>query len=183
MAECGLTNGLEDFQALVDRHRRSIYGLAYRLTGNREDAEDLLQESLLEAFRGFRRFHPGTRFDRWVYQIMTHTFIDKFKRRRRLETVSLEEVGAGEMPECVNPGNDPQEALQRQAWSEPVRQALDSLSPEFRAVVMLCDAQGLSYEEASRTLRCSLGTVRSRLHRAREILRNRLQPSLGRREK
>jgi RNA polymerase sigma-70 factor (ECF subfamily) len=165
-------NWLDDFQALVERHQAAVYRVAYRLAGKREDAEDLVQESLIEAFQAFDRFRIGTRFDRWVFNIMTRTYIDKFRRRKRLSTVSFEEVSDERNPtQPADSTADPQQVLDRETWSESVQVGLNRLPPEFRAVVVLCDAQGFSYEEASRALRCPVGTVRSRLHRARGQLR------------
>jgi len=169
----------DDFQVLVAAHRAGLWRVAYRLTGNRDDAEDLLQESLIEAFQAFGRFQMGTAFERWVYRIMTRTFIDKFRRRKRLGSVPLEEISRhGQMSQLADFSMDPQQISERTEWSEPVQAALSRLAPAFRAVVIMCDAEGLSYEEASRVLACPMGTVRSRLHRARDQLRSWLRPVL-----
>jgi len=179
MKESRQENLARDFQALVARHQAPMYRVAYRLAGNRDDAEDLVQETLVEAFQAFGRFQMGTRFDQWLYRIMTRNYIDKFRRRRRLPSVSLEDVGsAEESQELADIAGDPQGILDRSSYSEPVQEALDRLSPEFRAVVVLCDVQGLSYEEASRVVGSPVGTVRSRLHRAREQLRAWLRPMI-----
>jgi RNA polymerase sigma-70 factor (ECF subfamily) len=171
---------LQDFQALVSSYREAVYRVAYRLTGNRDDAEDLLQESLIEAFQAFARFHPGTRFDRWVGRIMTRTYIDFFRRRKRVETLPFDET-KGEGAATPAEGEfDPEEMLERMSRNEAVQRALDRLRPEFRAAVVLCDVQGFSYEEASWSLRCPVGTLRSRLHRGREQLRGLLRPLLER---
>lgn len=176
----GRANGLDDFQALVTGYRDAIFRLACRLTGNRDRAEDLVQESLIEAFQAFDHFRIGTHFDRWVYQIMTRTFIDKFKRRKGVNAISFEDVAQGEdSPHLADSRNSPHEMLDRVSWSAQLQEALGRLSPEFRAAVILCDAQGLSYEEASQVLGCPVGTVRSRLHRARDQLRARLTQRLG----
>jgi len=170
-------NGLDDFQALVAGYQDAIYRVAYRLTGHPEDAEDLVQESLIEAFQAFGRFRLGTRFDHWLYRIMTRNYIDRFRRRRRLDTVSLEEVSRdGETGDFADSSSDPQALLEKNQWSESLQAALAQLTPDFRAVVVLCDAQGLSYEETSKVLGCPIGTVRSRLHRARCQLRTWLRP-------
>jgi RNA polymerase sigma-70 factor (ECF subfamily) len=171
---------LDDFQALVAAHQAGIYRLGYRLTGNRDDAEDLVQEALIEAFQAFGRFRAGTHFDRWVYRIMTRTYIDKFRRRKRFDPVPLDDAALnGDRPELTDSSSDPQQVLERTMTSAPVQEALDRLPPEFRAAVVLCDVQEASYEEAARALGCPVGTVRSRLHRARHLLRNWLQPLLA----
>lgn len=162
----------DDFQVLVTAYQAPIFRVAYRLTGNRDDAEDLVQETLIEAYAAFGRFHPGTRFDQWIYRIMTRNYIDRYRRRKRMETVSIEQaLEDGAAMDFPDSASDPQQVLDRNVWSEPIQKALERLSPDFRAVVVLCDVQELSYEEASRVLRCPVGTVRSRLHRARAQLR------------
>lgn len=171
---------LAEFQALVAAYQDAIYRVAYRLAGNREDAEDLVQESLIEAFQAFNRFHIGTRFDQWVYRIMTRNYIDKFRRRKRVTIVPFEDGSDDfQFAELADCSNDPQKVLDRKVWSEAVQIALDKLGPEFRAVVVLCDVQGLSYEEASQVVGCPVGTIRSRLHRARAQLRASLRPEFG----
>ena len=161
------------FEALAERHRGAIYGLAYRLTGNRDDAEDLVQDTLIEAFRAFARFTAGTRFDRWVCQIMTRNFIDSRRRSRVRRCVPLDDVSNG--MGLSDRAADPQAIVESRAREARLQEALNQIPPEFRAAVMLCDGQGFSYEEASRALRCPVGTVRSRLHRAREQLRQLLR--------
>jgi RNA polymerase sigma-70 factor (ECF subfamily) len=177
MAKRRETAGLGDFRALVEGHRDTIYHLAYRLTGNRDDAEDLVQDSLVEAFSAFARFSVATRFDRWVYRIMIHNHIDKWRRRRGRETVPLEEM---ESQLEASSAETPQAALEQIERGERVHRALAQLSPESRAAVVLCDGQGFSYEEAGQVLRCPVGTVRSRLHRARRQLRQWLAELDGR---
>lgn len=172
--------GLGEFQALVAAYQDAIYRVAYRLSGNREDAEDLAQESIIEAFQAFHHFRVGTRFDQWVYRIMTRNYIDKFRRRKRVTIIQLDDTGQEyQMAELADCSSDPQEVLDKKVWSESVQIALDRLGPEFRAVVVLCDIQGLSYEEASQVIGCPVGTVRSRLHRARAQLRASLRPEFG----
>jgi len=171
----------DDFQMLAAGHRARLWRVAYRLAGNRDDAEDLLQESLIEAFQAFGRFRLGTCFERWVYRIMTRTHIDKFRRRKRVGSVPLEEMAPdGKTAQLADSSMDPQQISGKNEWSEPVQAALDRLAPEFRAVVIMCDAEGLSYQEASQALGCPIGTVRSRLHRARDQLRTWLRPLLQR---
>ncbi len=163
----------ESFEALVRRHGPAIYRMAYRMTGNEADAEDLTQDAVLEAFRAFRKFQPGTHFDRWIYRIMTRTFIDSVRRRRRHPTISLEQP---EVRPPVEPGDHPDEAMARAEVSQQVHRVLATLPPEFRQTVILVDLEDLSYEEAARIMGCAVGTVRSRLHRGRCLLRERLRP-------
>jgi RNA polymerase sigma-70 factor (ECF subfamily) len=183
MGKVRQTDGLDDFQALVAAHKSGIFRLAYRLTGNRDDAEDLVQESLIEAFRTFDRFQVGTHFDRWVYRIMLRNYIDLYRRRKRLKAASWEELDPeGDSLLAADPAADPQQVIEKAAWSELLQVALARLPPGFRATVVLCDIEGLSYEEASRAMGCPVGTVRSRLHRARDLLRTWLRPLIAAQE-
>jgi RNA polymerase sigma-70 factor (ECF subfamily) len=190
MVETGVQSGetgahrLAAFEELVRRHLRSIYRVAYRLTGDPDDAEDLMQEAVAEAFRAFDRYQPGTFFDRWVYRIMRRTHIDWIRRRGRRPEVSFD-APAATAPDgdplsarLGDTGHDPQQLIERRDLAGPVQAALDALPAEFRTVVVLADIEGLSYDEIAAVAACPVGTVRSRLHRAREALRSALQPYL-----
>jgi RNA polymerase sigma-70 factor (ECF subfamily) len=178
----------ESFEALVRAHQRALFHFALRLTRNELDAEDLLQESLLKAFRSFDRFAPGTAFDRWVYRIVYHMFIDIYRHRKRapIHPMSLDEPIATEdsaihrdVPDCRY---NPEDLALTGEFHQELKDALAALSPEFRGAVVLCDVQGLSYEEIAQIMSCSIGTVRSRIHRGRRQLRDRLGPYLGARK-
>ena len=177
---------LAAFEELLGRHMRSIYRVAYRLAGNADDAEDLMQEAVAEAFRAFDRYQPGTYFDRWVYRIMRRTHIDWLRRRGRRPEVSLDAPTAGDGdPLLARFGDveaDPQHLTEARDLDGPIQAALDGLPPEFRTVVVLADIEGLSYDEIAAAAACPVGTVRSRLHRAREALRDALRPYLSRRK-
>ncbi len=166
----------ELFESLVTEQWQLIYRIAFRLTGNRAEADDLTQDAVLEAFRAFHRFQPGTRFDRWIARIMTHTFIDGTRRRRRRVLVSLDEPDA---PNVADPEPGPEETTSQQELHDAIQAALTTLPPEFRTVVVLVDLEGHSYEEAGRIMGTPIGTIRSRLHRARQLLRRSLGPVLG----
>lgn len=175
------------FEALVRRHQDRLYGFAYRLAGNRDDAEDLLQQSLIEAYAAFDRFEIGSHFDRWVFRIMHHTFLDTVRRRPRWAMESLDAAwenadGGGESTrrDVPDPRSGPETELMAKTLSEPLQRALDALPSDFRSVVVLADMQELSYEEVARVLGCPVGTVRSRLHRARNLLRRALLGDAGR---
>lgn len=173
---------LAAFEELYQRHLRQIYRVAYRLTGNHDDAEDLAQEALLEAFRAFDRYRPGTYFHRWVFRIMTRTYIDRLRRRARRPEVSLDAPagpeGESRLGLLGDSRDDPQYLTETGGLDGTVQAALDRLPPEFRTVVVLADIEGLSYDEIASVVGCPVGTVRSRLHRGREALRNALRPYL-----
>ncbi len=155
---------------LVEEHADSVYRLAFRLSGNQQDAEDLTQETFMRVFRNLKSYKPGT-FEGWLHRITTNLFLDMARHRAKIRMEALpedyERVPGTEMtPEQVyNVANlDP--ALQ---------EALDELSPEFRVPVVLCDVVGMSYEEIGKTLGVKMGTVRSRIHRGRSQLRDSLE--------
>lgn len=161
----------EAFAALLTACWDRAYRLAYHLTGRRPDAEDLLQQAVEEAWRAFGRFQPGTRFDSWLFRIIHNSYIDRVRRDRRrrmfsLDDLTAERAGTSDAPAAAADG----------LLDGPVLRALQLLPPPFRAVVVLVDLEGLSYEEAAAVLRCPVGTVRSRLHRARLALREWLRP-------
>jgi RNA polymerase sigma-70 factor (ECF subfamily) len=155
---------------VVREHADRVYRLAYRLTGNQHDAEDLTQETFVRVFRSLASYRPGT-FEGWLHRITTNLFLDMVRRRARIRMEALPDdsdriAGTGPEPEQVFSDTHLDPALQR---------ALDQLPPEFRAAVVLCDVEGLSYEEIGATLEVKLGTVRSRIHRGRAALRAALE--------
>jgi len=167
----------------VRQHERQIYRVAFRLAGSQEEAQDLVQDALLEAFRDFARFEPGSRFDRWIFRIMSNTQIDKVRRRGKLVFESLDtpwgsEAGEAVAREIPDSAAGPEEQLLQNELEAPLQRALDALPPDFRTVVILSDIEGLTYEEISATLHCPIGTVRSRLSRARNQMRKLLGPHL-----
>ncbi len=168
------------FGRLLAAHQDKLYRVAFRMTGHSEDAQDLLQDALLEAYRSFKKFQRGTYFDKWLYRIMTNTFIDRQRHRKRVGRVeSLDAPVMGESGE-VGPreiadwASDPAIHALRGAYSEPLQRALDCLTPEFRMVLILSDVEEFSYEEISEIMGTPIGTVRSRLHRARAEVRQKL---------
>ncbi len=161
----------DQFAELLSAHWDHAYRFAYHLTGNAPDSEDLLQQAAEEAFRAFHRFQPGTRFDRWFFRIMHNSFVDRVRRDRRRKIFSLDDVTGAAAPSDTDPS-----VVAEGALDGPVLRALRALPPEAREVVALVDLHGLSYDAAAEILHCPVGTVRSRLHRARLALREWLRP-------
>lgn len=159
------------WEQIVLEHSARVYRLAYRLTGNRADAEDLTQETFVRVFRSLSSFTPGT-FEGWLHRITTNLFLDQARRRTRIRMDSLGD-DADRLPGRLGLGT-PERGFEHANLDVDVQSALDALSPEFRAAVVLCDIEGLSYEEIAVTLGVKLGTVRSRIHRARAQLRESL---------
>jgi RNA polymerase sigma factor (sigma-70 family) len=155
---------------VVRKHSARVYRLAFRLTGNRHDAEDLTQEVFVRVFRSLSSFTPGT-FEGWLHRITTNLFLDMARRRQRIRFEGLGEDAAERLR-----GREPTpaQAFEERSLDADVQAALDGLAPEYRAAVVLCDIEGLSYEEIAATLGVKLGTVRSRIHRGRAQLRSAL---------
>ena len=156
---------------IVRTHSQRVYRLAYRLTGNQHDAEDLTQEVFIRVFRSLSSYQPGT-FEGWLHRITTNLFLDMVRRRARIRFDSL-----GEDADDRLPGREPspERIFADSHMDADIEAALAALAPEFRAAVVLCDIEGLSYEEIAATLDVKLGTVRSRIHRGRSQLRAALE--------
>ena len=158
------------WEQIVRDHSARVYRLAYRLTGNPHDAEDLTQDVFIRVFRSLHRFQPGT-FEGWLHRITTNLFLDSARRRQK---VRIDPMGEGAEDRLPSSWPSPSEVLHDAGLDHDVAAALADLSPEFRAAVVLCDIEGLSYEEIAATLGIKLGTVRSRIHRGRVLLREAL---------
>lgn len=158
---------MPSWDELVRQHADRVYRLTYRLSGSQHDAEDLTQETFIRVFRSLQNYQPGT-FEGWLHRITTNLFLDMVRRRARIRMESLPEdydrVPADEP--------NPEQIYHDSRLGPDLQAALDSLPPEFRAAVVLCDIEGLSYEEIGATLGVKLGTVRSRIHRGRQALRD-----------
>ncbi|SJM68807.1 RNA polymerase sigma-70 factor [Arthrobacter rhombi] len=161
---------MPSWDEIVQNHSAKVFRLAYRLTGNRFDAEDLTQETFVRVFRSLHNFTPGT-IDGWLHRITTNLFLDQARRRNRIRFDALAEDAETRLP-GRDPG--PERTFEFNNLDVDIHLALDELAPEFRAAVVLCDLEGLSYEEVAETLGIKLGTVRSRIHRGRSQLRVKL---------
>ncbi|WP_051467950.1 RNA polymerase sigma factor SigE [Actinomadura oligospora] len=165
------------WEDVVREHSGRVYRLAYRLTGNQHDAEDLTQEVFVRVFRSLSNYTPGT-FEGWLHRITTNLFLDQARRKQRIRFEGLAD-DAAERLQGREP--TPAQAYDDRNFDSDVQAALDALAPEYRAAVVLCDIEGLSYEEISATLDVKLGTVRSRIHRGRAQLRAALEHRAPRR--
>ena len=158
------------WEQIVRDHSARVYRLAYRLTGNPHDAEDLTQDVFVRVFRSLHTFQPGT-FEGWLHRITTNLFLDSARRKQKIRFDGLAD-GADERLPSSWP--TPSEVLADAGLDHDVAAALAALSPEFRAAVVLCDIEGLTYEEIAEVLDTKIGTVRSRIHRGRAQLRTAL---------
>ena len=158
------------WEEIVTQHSARVYRLAYRLTGNVHDAEDLTHDVFIRVFRALHSYQPGT-FEGWLHRITTNVFLDKMRRKQRIRFDTLSDDAAARLPSREV---GPEQSYADTHFDDDVQRALDALTPDFRAAVVLCDIEGLSYEEIATTLGVKLGTVRSRIHRGRSQLREAL---------
>ena len=155
------------WEQVVRDHGARVYRLAYRLTGNQHDAEDLTQDVFIRVFNSLHRFQPGT-FEGWLHRITTNLFLDGARRRQKIRFSALADSSAERLP---SRWPTPSDQLMDAGLDHDIAAALAALPPEFRAAVVLCDIEGLTYEEISAVLDVKIGTVRSRIHRGRSQLR------------
>jgi RNA polymerase sigma-70 factor (ECF subfamily) len=151
----------------------SLYNFARWLTQNREEAEDLVQETFVKALKGFASFQQGTNFRAWMYRILRNTFLTSRTGLAATRTVALETEGEGQVVAVSR--ETPESILLEQAGQQRVRAALEQVPVIFREVLLLCDVEEMRYLEAADTLGVPIGTVMSRLHRARKALRAALE--------
>ncbi|MDQ4129855.1 MAG: sigma-70 family RNA polymerase sigma factor [Actinomycetota bacterium] len=161
---------------VATKYGRKIYSIAYRLTGDAEEAKDLSQDVFVRVYRNLDKYEPGT-FEGWLYRITKNLFLDRLRRRRRAR---LEPLPEEEWGQPVDDAPGPEQRLEQGLLGSDIEQALTRLPPDFRTAVVLCDVQGLSYEEIATATGWPLGTVRSRIHRGRKLLRAHLATAAGR---
>ena len=169
-----LSGDTEAFEALVLEHQNKVYSLALRMVGNEEDARDMAQEAFIRAYNSLAGFRGDSKFSVWLYRLTSNICIDFLRSRAKKRTVSLtwtddegEDAGELEIPDDTW---SPERRLESSVTRESVRRGLDSLSPQYREILLLREINGLSYEEIGRALGIEEGTVKSRIFRARKKL-------------
>lgn len=170
---------LSAFEELVRIHQNRVYALCLQLSGNRDDAQDLAQEAFIRAYRALGSFRNEADFGTWLHRITVNVCLNFRRKNGSRQVLYLDEPyrdadGSEVKHEVASEGGDPLRALEEKEFRELVRAALGGLSGEHRTVLVLREIYGYSYEEVSRMLGCSLGTVKSRLSRAREAMRRRV---------
>lgn len=171
----------EAFDELVLRYEKQAYNLAYRLTGNYDDASDVVVEAFVRAFQGLHTFRGDANFGTWLHRVVVNTFLDLRKRNKHRQHISLEEQMEVDgdiltrQIEDTAPG--PQELIEAQERADVLQQAINQLPHDRRILIVLYHFENLSYEEIAQILKMPVGTVKSRLNRARLALREILAPS------
>jgi RNA polymerase sigma-70 factor (ECF subfamily) len=170
---------LDEFETLLEGQLEGLYSVALRYTRDPAQAEDLVHDTAVRALRFRDRFERGSNFKAWIYTILTNTFIHRYRRQKRereiLEGASRDDVERQLRSEAARDlAREPEHAYLEQLLSDDVIRALDDLPEDFRTVVVLCDIEGLSYKDIADVLKCPVGTVMSRLYRARRLLERKL---------
>ncbi len=169
------------FNELMKLTYKKVYNMAYRLAGNRSDAEDLTQDAFYRAYRSFGDFEGDRPFENWIFRIVTRLFLDLLRnRRRRVRAVSYDAPlpnggDEGLFFDMPDDAPTPEEKLVESSFSEDLQKALNSLSPSQRLLVTLADIEGVPYKDIAEMLDKPVGTIRSRLHRTHKLLRSRLE--------
>ncbi len=170
------------FEELINNYEKKAYNIAYRMMNNEEDAKDMTQEALIKIYKSIKSFREESTFSTWLYRIVTNVCLDELRRRKKMETIPLEintegdkgtirfEIGADE--------ETPEDLYEQAELRQVILSMINSLKEDYRTVIILRDMQGFSYEEISIILGCSLGTIKSRINRARNALKDKLRHGL-----
>jgi RNA polymerase sigma-70 factor (ECF subfamily) len=168
----------EDFEEEIVPHLDAMYNFALRLTSDPSDAEDLVQDTIVKAFRFFSSYEKGTNAKAWLFRILKNSYINNYRKQsKQPNQVDYDEVS--EFYETIRADrtdtSDLEDKMFRELVDDDISQALDELPEDFRTVVLLCDVEGFTYEEIANMLDVPIGTIRSRLHRGRNLLKAQLK--------
>ncbi|MGB4439864.1 MAG: sigma-70 family RNA polymerase sigma factor [Sedimentibacter sp.] len=171
------------FEELIKDYKKTAYNIALRVLQNVEDAEDASQEALIKVYKSIQNFNMQSSFKTWMYRIVVNTCID-FKRKKSINAVSIDEnidLGGNKefQREIADDSNNPDALVEQNFNNKLIKDALNKLEDDFKTIIILRDIQGFSYSEISEILSCNLGTVKSRLNRARKNLKDILENELN----
>ena len=161
------------FETLVLEYEKNVYNIALRMTGNSEDAADMTQEAFIKAYNSLQSFRGDSKFSVWLYRIVSNVCLDFLRSKNRRPTVSLsveDDDGEDAQLDVADESQSPKLLLDRKLTRDSVRRGLDSLPPDYRQILLLREIQGLSYDEIAQALSLEVGTVKSRIFRARKRL-------------
>lgn len=168
---------LDAFDQIVEAYDQKVFNLTYRMTGDYADASDLSQEVFIRVYRSLHNFRGESSFSTWLYRIATNVCLDEIRRRNRKTVVPLNQriyLDDEQFRDIPDWSNLPEAVVQSKEIQEEIQRMINSLRPEYRLVIILRDIQGYSYEEIGKIIGCSLGTVKSRINRARKSLKKKI---------
>lgn len=168
-----LSGDANAFETLVLEYEKNVYNIALRMTGNSEDAADMTQEAFIKAYNSLQSFRGDSKFSVWLYRIVSNVCLDFLRSKNRRPTVSLsveDDDGEDAQLDVADESQSPELLLDRKLTRDSVRRGLDSLPPDYRQILLLREIQGLSYDEIAQALSLEVGTVKSRIFRARKRL-------------
>lgn len=173
---------VEAFEQLIFDYQKKAYNIALRIMGNQEDAKDMCQEAFIRIFKSIEGFKEQSSFSTWMYRIITNVCLDEIRKRKKSDTISMDstfETQDGEIHyEIVSEDDTPEEAYIRTEKKRLILKTINELNEEYKTAIVLRDIQGFSYEEIANILCCSIGTVKSRINRGRNILKDKLRTVL-----
>lgn len=169
---------IQAFEELVIKYEKKVYTIAYKYMGNHEDASDQAQEAFIKAYQAIGSFRNDASFGTWIGRIVANKCLDELRKRKRYQTTSLDDeitTDEGSVKKELKASDaSPEEQMEQKETAAYLQELIDGLKPEYKAVVMLRELEGYSYEEISQQLDCSLGTIKSRLSRARKYLKDQI---------
>lgn len=164
------------FEMLIEAYQKKVFNLAYRIIGNYDDANDIAQEAFIRIFRSISGFRGQSSFSTWIYRITTNVCLDEIRKRKNKSVQYLDDdiqTDDGEMQrQIISDDPLPEEIAERKELRAVINDSLGELKEEYRIIITLRDIQGMSYEEIAKVLDCPTGTVKSRINRARQALKN-----------
>lgn len=173
---------LDAFEELISAYERKAYNIAYRMMGNEEDAKDMAQEAFIKIYKSIQNFREESSFSTWLYRIVTNVCLDELRKRKKDKLVPLElsietEKGTA-IVELSAERETPEDIYERVEKRHLIQNTISSLGEDYKTVIILRDIQGFGYEEIATMLNCSLGTIKSRINRARNLLKEKLRYQL-----
>jgi RNA polymerase sigma-70 factor (ECF subfamily) len=175
----GRAQARDSFEQAALVHLDALYATGLRMTRDPRDAEDLVQDTMLSAYRFFNKFEPGTNCKAWLFKILTNTFINKYRKRVRerevRDVIDHEDTPSLMSEDVAEASRDPEGTIIGSLLSDDVKKALDAVPYDYRMAVVLCDLEEFSYKEIADIMDCPVGTVMSRLHRGRRLLQKSLR--------